>query len=158
MQIRIKQLKLIIVSTIVFGLLYINSMVGQTTQNWQIIVPEKLQQEEAIKGFETCLELQDEEIEIFVALADVQSFTGDFNDALNTLFKAQKLYKDFAEIEYRLAGLFLTLNKENYGITHLINGMKIDYDYHTVLKEVFPSVFDIEKVQKLLNDYKKATE
>ena len=83
---------------------------------------------------------------------------GEFNDAMNVLFKAQKLYRDFAEVEYRLAGLFFILQKENYGFTHLINGMKIDYDYHIILDDIFPTVFEKKNVQKLLLYYKKATE
>jgi tetratricopeptide (TPR) repeat protein len=114
--------------------------------------------EEAIKGFESCLDLRDESIDVFIALIDVLLFIGDFNDAMNVLFQAQKLYKDFAEIEYRLSGLFYVLGKDNYGYTHLINGMKIDYDYHVVIQELFPTVYESEKVQKLLVDYKKATE
>jgi len=114
--------------------------------------------EEAIKGFESCLELKDQSIDIYVALADVLLFIGDFNDALKVLFEAQKVYKDFAEIEYRLSGLFFVLSKDNYGLTHLINGMKIDYEYHTIIKELFPSVYESGSVQKLLTDYKKATE
>lgn len=114
--------------------------------------------EEAVKAFESCLELQDQAIEVYVALADVLTFLGEFNDALNVLFQAQKLYKDFAEIEYRLAGLFYVLNKESYGYTHLINGMKIDFEYHSILSEIFPTVFENDAVRKLLNDYKKATE
>lgn len=114
--------------------------------------------EEAIKGFENCLELKDESVEIYIALADVLLFIGDFNDALKVLFKAQKIYKDFAEIEYRLSGLFFVLNKKNYGITHLISGMKIDYDYHSIIQELFPTVYDREYVKKILSDYKKATE
>ena len=114
--------------------------------------------EEAIKGFEACLELKDLSIEVYVALVDVLLFIGDFNDALNVLFNAQKIYKDFAEIEYRLAGLFFVLSKDNYGIAHLINGMKIDYDYHTIIEELFPTIYDRAEIQKLLSDYKKATE
>ena len=57
-----------------------------------------------------------------------------------------------------MSGLFFILSKNNYGLDHLINGMKIDYDYHTIIKELFPSVFETEQVQKLLLDYKKATE
>lgn len=114
--------------------------------------------EEAVRAFENCLQLQDQAIEVYVAMSDVQTFLGDFNDAMKTLFEAQKIYKDFAEIEYRLAGLFFVLHKENHGFTHLINGMKIDYDYHSILSEIFPLVYEDEKVQKLLSDYKKATE
>ena len=85
-------------------------------------------------------------------------FIGDFNDSLNILFSAQKLYKDFAEIEYRLSGLFFVLNKENYGFTHLINGMKIDYDYHSIINELFPTLQQHSKVQKLLRNFKSAME
>jgi tetratricopeptide (TPR) repeat protein len=114
--------------------------------------------EEAVTGFEKCLTLNDDAIEIYVALTDVLSFLGEFNDAVTVMFKAQKIYKNFAEIEYRLAGLFFVLNKENYGIDHFIAGLKVDYGYHVILREIYPTVLDNEKVQKLLIDYKKALE
>ncbi len=112
--------------------------------------------EEAVKGFENCLNLQDQAIEVFIGLADVLTFLGEFNDALAVLFKAQKIFKDFAEVEYRLSGLFYTLNKKSYGINHLINGMKIDFEYHRVLKELFPAIYEEKNVQKLISDYSKA--
>lgn len=114
--------------------------------------------EEAVSAFQKCLMLKDEDVEIFVALSDVLSFLGEYNDALSVLFKAQKIYKEFAEIEYRLAGLFFILSKENHGIAHLKNGVAIDFEYHSIVKELYPSVFDHPKVQKLLADFKKAME
>ena len=114
--------------------------------------------EEAIEGFQMCISLGDEDIQMYIALVDVLTFVGEFSEALNVLFKAQKTYKDFAEIEYRFAGLFLILNKQNYGITHLINGLNIDYEYHIVLKELHPTVYFNEKIQKILSDFGKATE
>jgi tetratricopeptide (TPR) repeat protein len=114
--------------------------------------------EEAVSGFDKCLILGDDALEIFIALTDVLSFLGEFNDAVAVLFKAQKSYKNSAEIEYRLAGLFFVLNKEKYGLNHLIAGIKIDYDYHVILKEIYPTIFDNKKVKKLLRDYKKAIE
>ena len=89
---------------------------------------------------------------------NTKRFLGEFNDALNILYKAQKIYKNVAEIEYRLAGLFFVLNKEIYGLHHLISAMKIDYEYHIILNELFPTVYENKKVQKLLSDYKKAME
>ena len=114
--------------------------------------------EEAVTGFENCLALKDNAIEIYVGLTDVLSFLGEFDDAISVLFRAQKTYKNFAEIEYRLAGLFFILNKEKYGYNHLIAGMKIDYEYHVILKEIYPTVLDNKKVQKLIIDFKKALE
>jgi tetratricopeptide (TPR) repeat protein len=114
--------------------------------------------EEAITGFQKCLDLQDDGLEIYVGYADVLSFLGEFKDAVKLVEKAQKIHKNFAEIEYRLAGLFFILYKEEEAKKHLINGLKIDFEYHTILNELFPAVFENEKVQKLLSDFKKATE
>ena len=114
--------------------------------------------EEAVNGFEKCLSLNDDELEIYIGLVDVLSFLGDFKTALITLIKAQKIYKDSAEIEYRLAGLFFILSKEEYGFNHLVLALKIDYDYNIVLKELYPIVYENEKVQKLLINFKKLME
>jgi tetratricopeptide (TPR) repeat protein len=114
--------------------------------------------EEAVIGFENCLELNDDALEIYIGLIDVLSFLGKFEDAITVLFKAQKTYKNIAEIEYRLAGLFFILNKEKYGFYHLIAALKIDYDYHAILKEIYPTIFENKKVQKLIVNYKKALE
>ena len=105
-----------------------------------------------------CLSLKDEDINVFIALVDVLTFVGEFNAALNTLIKAQKVHKNFAEIEYRFSGLFWVLNKQKFGIEHLIKAMNIDYDYHIILKELYPSVYFNESIQKLISDFKKATE
>ncbi|WP_158838500.1 tetratricopeptide repeat protein [Polaribacter sp. L3A8] len=114
--------------------------------------------EEAVTGFKKCLALNDDALVNFIGLTDVLSFLGEFNDAISILIKAQKKYKNTAEIEYRLAGLFFLLDKEKYGYNHLIAALKIDYNYNIVLKELYPIVYDNKKVQKLLNNYKKAME
>jgi tetratricopeptide (TPR) repeat protein len=114
--------------------------------------------EEAVVGFETCLDLSDDALEIYIGLTDVLSFLGEFEDAISVLLKAQKRHKNLAEIEYRLTGLFFALNKEKYGFHHLIAGMKLDYEYHIILKELYPTVFENKKIQKLIANYKKALE
>ncbi len=114
--------------------------------------------EEAVTGFQKCLSLNDVAIEIYIALADVLSFLGDNNDAVKILLNAHEKYSDFAEIEYRLAGLYFILNEEKNGMYYLIKGMEIDYDHHSIIKELYPAVFNNFKVQKLLKDYKKALE
>ena len=112
--------------------------------------------EEAVVGFENCLDLSDDSLEIYIGLTDVLSFLGEFQDAISVLLRAQKTYKKIAEIEYRLTGLFFVLNKEKYGFHHLITGMKLDYEYHIILKELYPTVFENKKIQKLIANYKKA--
>ncbi len=112
--------------------------------------------EEAVKAFYTCIELGDQEIEIYTALADILLFLGEFNDALKIVIKAKKIYREFAEIEYRLCGLFMILDKEEYSLTHLKNALAIDYEYHSIIKELYPTVFDNKRIQGILSSYKKA--
>ncbi|MFY0603465.1 MAG: tetratricopeptide repeat protein [Flavobacteriaceae bacterium] len=114
--------------------------------------------EEVINAFQKCIMLKDQDVEIFLGLCDVLVFIGEYNDALSVLFTAQKIYKDFAEIEYRLSGLFFMLQKDNHGIAHLKKGLLIDFEYHVILKELYPTVFEKENVQKLLSNFIKAME
>ena len=113
---------------------------------------------EGIKGLEKCLELNDCSIEVYTALSDLLMFVGDFKAAFEVLILAQDTYKNTAEIEYRLSGLSLVFNNEKEGLTHLLNGLKIDFNMHTILKDLFPSVLVNSKVKELLYNYKKAME
>ncbi len=112
--------------------------------------------EEAVKAFSTCIDLGDQEIEIYVALSDILLFLGEFNEALRRLIQAKKIYKEFAEVEYRLCGLFMILDKEDYSLTHLKNALAIDYEYHSIVKELYPTVYENERVQKIISNYNKA--
>jgi tetratricopeptide (TPR) repeat protein len=114
--------------------------------------------EEAVVGFKSCLNLGDTSPEIYLGLTDVYSFLGEFSDALKVLLQAQKMHKEYEEIEYRFVGLFFILGKDKYAFSHLITGMQIDYEYHLILKELYPTVFEDVAIQKLLKNYKKATE
>ncbi len=109
--------------------------------------------EEATKGFQKCLDLEDYSLDIFIALTDVLHFIGEFTDAIEVLKKAKIMYDDFAEIEYRLSGLHFLIQQEKQGLKLLESALKIDYDYHKIIKELYPSVFDLESVQKLILKY-----
>jgi tetratricopeptide (TPR) repeat protein len=114
--------------------------------------------EETVKAFEKCLDLDDFSLEIYVGLADVLLFIGDFEDALKIMVKAKNTYRQFAEIEYRLSGLFLLTSDEKNGLIHLKNALAIDADYRSIIQELYPTVFDNEKVQMIIKNYLKATE
>lgn len=114
--------------------------------------------EEVLVGYKNCLSLNDDALEVFVGLTDMLSFLGNFKEAKKWMLKAQEIYTDFAEISYRIAGLSFILNNENVGYNQLIAALKTDFEYHTILKELYPTVYENEKVQKLLIDFKKAME
>lgn len=114
--------------------------------------------EEAIVGFSNCLQLGDISLEIYIGLADVLIFLGEFKEALRIIFEANKSCGNLAEISYRFAGLFSILNKERYAKTHLISGLETDFDYHIVLQELFPSLSEQSNFKKIIATFKKANE
>ncbi|WP_231970256.1 tetratricopeptide repeat protein [Tenacibaculum jejuense] len=109
--------------------------------------------EEAVKAFQMCVNLGDIDIEIYLALADVLLFLGEFEDALNILLKAKKVYKDFAEIEYRLFGLFKINHKDEYAFLHLRKALEIDFDHHEMIKDLFPSVYKDKETQSFITNF-----
>ncbi len=111
--------------------------------------------EEAANAFQKCIELEDYRLDIFVALIDVLHFLGDYNDALRVLKKAKSFYTDFAEIEYRLSGMNFLVQDDKKGLRYLKNALKLDYEYHLIMKELYPSVFDKEPVIALLKKSKE---
>ena len=110
--------------------------------------------EETIKAFQECLRLEDNDLVIWLGLCDTQSFIGDFEDALITLHKANVFYQNFAEIEYRLCGLYFKFKNENKGKEHLQKALEIDFEYHIILKELFPAVFKLKEVQTVIKNFK----
>lgn len=114
--------------------------------------------EEAVNAYKKCIELNDVSLENYVALSDILLFLGEFKEALKIIIKAKNTYKEFAEIEYRLCGLFMLTNKENYSFIHLKNGLAIDAGYREIIKELYPTVFENDKVQFIIKSFLKATQ
>lgn len=111
--------------------------------------------EEAIVGFNQCIALQDIDLIIWIGLADVLYFIGEYQEALNTLKKATQYFRDFAEIEYRLSGLSFMLNADQKGIHYLKNALGVDYEYHSIIKELFPLVFKMDIVNDIILNFRK---
>jgi len=114
--------------------------------------------EEVVKAYRKCFELNDDSIENFVGLADVLLFLGEFDEALKIMIKAKNTYTHFAEVEYRLCGLFMLASEEKYSLLHLKNALAIDADYREIVSVLYPTVFENIKVQKIIDNYLKATE
>ena len=112
--------------------------------------------EEAVKAFYKCLELGDETINLYIALADVLLFLGDFDDALSVLNETKKTYNElFSEIEYRLTGLYFILNKKEDSYKCLENGLKLDFEYHNIIKDLYPTVFESYEVKTIIKNFKE---
>lgn len=109
--------------------------------------------EEAASAFYKCLQFKDDSLHIFIGLSDVLYFIGDYDEAKKILIRGQRIYPNFAEIEYRLACLNFVFNDKNKGEKYLEKALKIDFEYHKIFKEIFPSVFQLPSVIRLLSIY-----
>jgi len=110
--------------------------------------------EEAAKVFELCIDLGDDDLDIWLALVDVQYFLGDFEFAMDNLKKADEQIPNSAAINYRLACLNFLFETEENGVYYLKKGLEIDFEYHKTMKEMYPSVFDLHVVQDIVCFYK----
>lgn len=138
------------------ALLYINKALNIDSENtmfWSRFAEVNLKLnlfEEAARAFEKCVKLEDYRLDIFVGLIDLLYYIGNFEKALSYARKAKSLYKDFAEIEYRLSGLYFIVEDEAKGLRYLKNALQLDYEYHKVMEDLYPSVYSKSIVKELL--------
>ena len=113
--------------------------------------------EEAVEAFEQCINLKDYDLEIWVGLADVLCLLGNFEDAIKNLLKAENYFNNCAEISYRLSALYFNFKNNIKGAVHLKNGLLLDFEYQSVLKELFPEVYSMNHVQVIIKEFKKTS-
>lgn len=111
--------------------------------------------EEAAQAYYKCIGLEDDRLEVFIALADVLHFIGEFEEAIQVLTDAGKMYKKHAEITYRLAGLNFIVQNENKAYAFLKKSLKSDFEYHNVIKDIFPLFFSQNEAKLLLQKFNK---
>lgn len=113
--------------------------------------------EEAEHGYRKSLELGNYELNTWLSRNDVLMKIGEFNAAINNLHQAAEFYSECAEIEFRLAGLFILLSEKAKGEFHLKNGLKIEPEYTLILEELFPKVNQTPWVKKIILKFKNTS-
>ncbi|QYS86124.1 tetratricopeptide repeat protein [Flavobacterium oreochromis] len=111
--------------------------------------------EEAQEGYKKAVELGDTELDTILFWADTQLFIGEYQAAIETLVKANTLFSDHYEIEYRLAGLYYTTNNLTKGLYHLTNALHHNLKMISILEELFPTVFELQIVQETIIKFNK---
>lgn len=108
------------------------------------------QKDKAENGLIKSMELGYYNFEACITRCDLLIGMNNFETALQVMEEAQKIYPDFTEIEYRLGGLYLHLNRKKEGLERLQKGLDLDKEYAVVLHELFPHIFELKAVQDLL--------
>lgn len=100
------------------------------------------------------LSINNKELDVWISLADNLCYNNAYEEALKVLLKSEELFKNFAEIEYRLSALFFKHNNTEKGEKHLLKAFKIDFPYHYIIKDFLPEVYKLKQVQQLIKKYK----
>jgi len=111
--------------------------------------------EEAEFGYRKAVEFGDYQLDTWLFWVDLLQFLGEFDSAITTLLQAAEYFPEEYEIEYRLAGLNYMLQETEKGQFHLSNGLRLNFNNHTILQELFPVVWLQKKVQNQIKKYPK---
>jgi tetratricopeptide (TPR) repeat protein len=108
--------------------------------------------EEAERGYQHIIELGNYETSIWNHRADILLLLGENHAAIQNLLQGLEFHPENAEIEFRLAGLYYSLNEVKKGQYHLVNGLKNNKEYIIILEELFPEILKRQSVQLILKN------
>ncbi|PZQ83984.1 MAG: hypothetical protein DI548_10210, partial [Flavobacterium johnsoniae] len=107
--------------------------------------------EEAEMGYRKAVEFGDYELDTWLYWIDILQNLGEYDAAIHTLLQASEYFPEEFQLEYRLAGLYFAEGDEAKGKFHLSNGLRVSFENHTILENLFPDVWAREDVQEMIN-------
>jgi tetratricopeptide (TPR) repeat protein len=113
--------------------------------------------EEASRAYYKCIGLNDDRLEVYLALADVLHFLGEYHESIQVLLDAREKYVEVVDLTYRLAGLHFLIQKNIEGFFFLEKALETDIEDLNILKEIFPTVIARKEVNQLIQKYKPSS-
>ncbi|HLV14970.1 MAG TPA: tetratricopeptide repeat protein [Xanthomarina sp.] len=138
------------------SLYYINKAINIDSENmayWKLYAQLNFRLnflEEAERGYKKALDLGNYELETWLVRGDILLKLGEPESAILNFLQASEFYPENAEIEYRLAGLYFSLNESEKGEYHLKNGLCFNTEYAFIIEELFPKVYKKRQIKNLL--------
>jgi len=138
------------------ALYYINKAINIDSENviyWKHYAQINLRLnflEESEHGYKRAIDLGNYELDTWISRCDILIKLGEIDTAILNLNEASEFYSENAEIEYRLAGLYYTQNKNDKGAYHLKNAVNLDAEYAFIIEELFPKVYHKSQIKNLL--------
>ena len=109
--------------------------------------------EEAELGYRKSFEHGDINLDTFLLWTNMLQVIGENDEAIEILLQATEVFPDEYEIEYRLAGLYYLMGQTKKGNFHLNNGLRMNFKNHTLIQELFPSIWNKKSVQNIIKKY-----
>lgn len=139
------------------ALFYVNKALSIDNQNhlyWKRYATINKQMnffEEAEFGYRKAVEFGDYQLDTWLYWVDILQFLGEFDTAIHTLLQASEYYPEEFEVEYRLAGLYYMIHDDKKGKFHLTNGLRLNFNNHTLIQDLFPVVWTRKTIQNIIN-------
>ena len=143
------------------ALFYINKAIAIDDQNrlyWKryATINKVMDQfNEAEFGYRKAIEFGDCQLDTWLFWVDIMKIMGEYNNAILTLIQAAEYFPDDYKIEYRMAGFHFLLNEIEKGTFHLSNGLRLNFKNNTIIKDLFPTIWDKKTVQDCITKHKK---
>ncbi len=143
------------------ALFYINKAIAIDDQNrlyWKryATINKVMDQfKEAEFGYRKAIEFGDCKLDTWLFWVDIMKIMGEYNNAILTLIQAAEYFPDDYKIEYRMAGFHFLLNENEKGTFHLSNGLRLNFKNNTIIKDLFPTIWDKKTVQDCITKHKK---
>lgn len=143
------------------ALFYVNKALAIDNQNqlyWKRYATINKQMnffEEAEFGYRKAVEFGDYQLDTWLFWVDILQFLGEFETAIHALLQATEYFPEENEIEYRLAGLYFMVQENTKAIFHLSNALRLNYNNHILIEDLFPMIWEEKSVQKYIAKHKK---
>jgi len=114
--------------------------------------------DEADFSYKQAVDLGNYELDTWLNWAEVVRKNSDIDSAIQILIQGLQFYPEEAEIEYRMAGLYLMLSDSEQARFRFINALKLDISKLTIFEVAFPEYYNSIWTQNIISNIKKASE
>lgn len=106
--------------------------------------------EEAEVGYSKALEYGNYELDSWISRGDILTSLGEYEAAIKNFQEALEFYPEHPEIEYRLSGLYFSLQENAKGEFHLRNALTSEPEFIMIVEELFPLVYRMKKFKQIV--------
>lgn len=144
-------------------LFYLNMLIEIDDENpeyWRLYALSNLKIsffEEAAKSFQKCIDLGSNTLEIYMELVDTYYYIGDFKEAIRILLEAEIYYHNYADIEFRLSGLYFLIKSTTLGEQYLIRALRLDARKYILFQSLFPVLHNSRTIKEMLLRFRNAS-
>ena len=114
--------------------------------------------DEADFSYKQAVDLGNYELDTWLNWAEVVRTNSDIDSAIQILIQGLQFYPEEAEIEYRMAGLYLMLSDSEQARFRFTNALKLDISKLAIFENAFPQYFNSIWTQNIISNIKKASE